>query len=337
VGKTDRGDFLMAVLNLYSAGDMWSVEFFYGYVEVANGTTIRLTDGYNTTIYGGTFHYDVWDEVHGTLRSVTMLVDGVKVAEVLGFARDAHAFSELTVLGDAQDALAYVFSGIDRINGSSGNDRLLGYASSDQLLGNDGNDVLLGGPGHDTLSGGAGNDALFGSLHNDTLLGEAGNDTLDGGEHNDFLHGLDGNDRALGWDGDDVLAGGAGFDFLTGGAGRDRLLPGLGRDVLQGGIDADFFIFRTVAEIGSGGGRDIIIDLSALDGDRIDLRSIDANALLPGDQSFTFLGARPFQGAGGEIAQFGHILCGDLDGDRRVDFQLELGSPDPLGAANFLL
>ncbi len=78
-----------------------------------------------------------------------------------------------------------VFSGNDKIKGSTEADALYGFAGNDVIKGNDGDDTIYGGAGKDKLYGGGGGDTMFGGK---------GNDFLDGGE---------------------------GVNYLTGGAGKD--------------------------------------------------------------------------------------------------------------------
>jgi serralysin len=67
-----------------------------------------------------------------------------------------------------------------------------------------------------------------------------------------------------------------------------------------GGADTDVFAFGTATASGRGAARDVIQDL--LSGtDRLDLRAIDADGLLAGNQAFVFLGAAVFSGASGEL------------------------------------
>ena len=131
------------------------------------------------------------------------------------------------------------------------------------------------------------NDWLVGQGENDILKGYGGNDTLKGGLDNDTLHGMGG---------DDVLDGSDGQDTLSG---------GLGRDTFYGGPGADRFVWVGTEDTGlTTGTADLIDDFNLYEGDRIDLRSIDANVYAPGDQTFSFIGTAPFSGAPGEINYF---------------------------------
>ena len=153
--------------------------------------------------------------------------------------------------------------------------------------GGDGNDNVAGGIGDDELRGGAGADtAIFSGngvlvdleegLAIQTAQGEPiGTDRLfsienvTGTSENDLIGG---NDQA------NVLAGGQGFDVLGGGGGADR------------------FVYYDTGD-STPNGADLIIDFSRAQGDRIDLRDIDANVQLAAT-AFKFIGQGQFTGAG---------------------------------------
>ena len=147
------------------------------------------------------------------------------------------------------------------------------------------------------------------------LAGNAGVNILDGGEGNDSLYGL------------------AGDDSLIGGAGADLLDGGLGADSLEGGLGADRFVFSSA----DGANGDVIVDFSALEGDKLDLRLIDANAGLAGDQAFVFIGSTGFGSVAGELRFAAGVLEGDLDGNGGADFQIQMSGVASLIATNFWL
>jgi serralysin len=158
---------------------------------------------------------------------------------------------------------------------------------------------------------------LYGSNFADNLRGNAGDNTIWGGTGNDILHGRADNDTLNGGLGNDVMIGGLGLDSLTGGGGFDRFdfdslsesLPGLNRDVIT-----DF--------VGNG----------SLEGDRIDVSTIDANVLLAGNQAFTFIGGAAFSQAG-QLRYSGGALQGSTDADTSAEFAIQLtGAPALVGA-----
>ncbi|MFO1173346.1 MAG: hypothetical protein U1E49_20555 [Hyphomicrobiaceae bacterium] len=164
--------------------------------------------------------------------------------------------------------------------------------------------------------------ALFGTAGVDTLKGSSKRDTLLGGASNDTLFGNDGND---------ILTGGAGRDTMTGGTGLDD------------------FDFNKVAEIGkTSSTRDKIIGFTHLQDD-IDLSTIDANGSASGDKAFTFLATKDsvFTGIRGQVRWFQintsgttndkTIIEGDVNGDEKADFQIELVGLKTLTKADFIL
>lgn len=179
--------------------------------------------------------------------------------------------------------------------------------------------VLVGKAGNDNLAGGAGNDKITGNAGNDKLTGNAGNDKLFGNA------------------GNDKLFGGAGADTLDGGNGKDVLQGGTGKDVLLGGGGADDFVFKSVAEAGKGGGRDVIRDFSHGQGDDIHLAAIDANSKVAGNQAFSFIGEKAFSGKAGQLQYKNGLVAGDVNGDKVADFHIEIANHAALHANDFIL
>jgi serralysin len=128
---------------------------------------------------------------------------------------------------------------------------------------------------------------------------------------------------------------------MNGGAGNDFLVGGLNRDVMTGGTGADDFDFNSRSETGrSAATRDFITDFQHLIDD-IDLRTIDANTTKAGNQAFQWIGGRKFSEKAGElhfIRQGGDtIIEGDVNGDGRADFQIQLDGIIALSRADFFL
>ncbi len=257
-----------------------------------------------------------------------------------------------TLNGDTQN---------DTLNGGAGADILNGGAHNDALDGGTGADTMIGGTGHDsyvvddagdvvtedagigtgadtvsasisysltanvenlTLTGSGDLNGTGNGLAN-TLTGNSGANTLSGGDGADVLNGLEGNDALNGEAGNDTLDGGADNDVLTGGAGQDRLTGGAGADAFVF-INAD--IRRTGPGFGLAADKDVILDLSFAGGDRIDLSAIDANAILAGDQAFTFVSN--FTGVAGQATlkfiSGKSVLQLDVDGDSKADLLVEI-------------
>jgi Ca2+-binding RTX toxin-like protein len=117
----------------------------------------------------------------------------------------------------------------------------------------------------------------------------------------------------------------AGKDTISGGAGRDIIIGGRGADRLSGGPGADVFVYLDAADSRPGTRtRDTIADFNAGQGDVIDLRVIDANPRAVGNQAFTFIGAKRFDGKRGRLRFSGGILSADINGNRKADFAVRV-------------
>lgn len=258
------------------------------------------------------------------------------------------------------------------ISGNRGNNLLDGRSGNDVLLGGSGNDTLIGGAGNDTLNGGAGSDTasylgstsgvtvslaissqqntgtstgydtlvsienLIGSSYGDRLTGSSASNLIDAGSGNDRIDAGSGNDTVYGGAGNDILIGGSGRDTLNGGSGNDILTGGADQDNLFGGAGADYFDFNLTSDSRPGSNtRDVIRDFQI--GDRIDLRDIDANTLLSGDQAFRFIGSQSFHRIAGELSFSGGIVRGDTNGDGVADFEIQVIGVNSLSMSDFIL
>lgn len=264
----------------------------------------------------------------------------------------------------------------DIIFGGAGNDRIIAGDGDDIVFAGAGDDVVFGGNGDDTLLGEEGNDVLLGEEGEDTLVGGQGDDKIVGGKDSDRIDGGEGCDLIVAevCDGDDIVDGGAGTDTYEiasttadavidlaagrawsadigndvitnienaiGGAGDDVLVASEERNELTGGAGDDIFVFRTVASIGRGHGRDRITDFEA--GDRIDLDDIAKGledevedafhkaavhrfVLLGENEDFTRPGQIKFGYESGSSGSSPYaVLMGNVDEDNDVDFEIEI-------------
>lgn len=142
-------------------------------------------------------------------------------------------------------------------------------------------------------------------------------------------------------DGRLLLYGGAGGDRLIGGAGNDLFYAAGGADVMTGGLGADTFQVRNTSDSGPSS-RDSILDFTS-GVDKLDLRFLDANNGVAGDQAFQFVGSSAFSGVAGQLrvyqdGQQWHVE-GDVNGDSAADFVLDitLAGPSPIIASDFIL
>ena len=232
-------------------------------------------------------------------------------------------------------------TGVAAINGT-------GNAKDNQIGGNEANNVLNGGGGNDLLDGGAGADSMDGEGGNDTYIVDNAGDraseffdtgvdtvkasvtyALEFGIENLILTGS----AAINGTGNEtnnVITGNNANNVLSGLDGNDVLSGGTGADALMGGLGADTFKYKSVNDSPSGVGRDVIIDFKGNGtaiGDRIDLSAIDANALVAGNQTFTYIGSAAFTSAG-QLRYAGGILSGSTDADAASELQIYLlGGP----------
>lgn len=166
-----------------------------------------------------------------------------------------------------------------------------------------------------------------------------GADRIAGRGGDDVLLGYGGDDHIAGGAGDDTLIGGEGDDVLNGGEGDDVLIGGLGADRLTGGAGADTFTFIFPADsMPQAWTRDRITDFSSAEGDRIDLRAIDA---IIGGKDNKFTVVEDFTRHRGELTitaiDGGWRVLGDIDGNGRAEFALVVNSDGPLTASDFIL
>ena len=124
----------------------------------------------------------------------------------------------------------------------------------------------------------------------------------------DNLQGRAGDDQLFGGNGDDILFGNAGLDRLTGGSGADR------------------FSVRAVTEADpTGPAYEEILDFTRTAGDKIDLRTIDADDGAPGNHVFQFVGGTALSGPAQlhvEAFDGDFLVTGNVDAEAAADFAI---------------
>ena len=197
-----------------------------------------------------------------------------------------------------------------------------------------------GAAGNDSLTGSGGPDIIFGRGAEDILAGLAGNDHLIGGDGRDALLGMRGDDKLAGATGGDNLRGGSGADVLVGGAGVDRIAAGLDDD-------GDLIVYGSKAALMAA---DRIFQFDRKSGaaeavwDRIDLRSIDADGAIAGDQAFRFVDSFAAADAAEPRGQVRVVDQGadvnvvlDFNGDNTADALIIVRGAGSLSEADFFL
>lgn len=223
-----------------------------------------------------------------------------------------------TVHGGGGDDMIVVTTFKSFYFGDAGNDRFFSFGQQNTFVGGSGNDTISYEPRDDKPSrGGVTVDLAVGKAQ----TGANQFETLSSIEN---VIGTASNDRIAGTSGANVLEAGRGFDEMTGRGGADR------------------FVFRSVQDaVASNEATDLIMDFSAAQGDRIDLRPIDAQARVTGNQAFTFIGAAEFGGRQGQLRaerlQDGTLLELDVNGDGRADMHIGLLNVASINAGAFLL
>ncbi|TWC24746.1 Ca2+-binding RTX toxin-like protein [Pseudomonas sp. SJZ085] len=297
------------------------------------------------------------DTLIGGAGDDTYLIDnlGDTITELADEGRDLVRTSvSHTLSTNVEDGQLLGVAAINLV-GNAADNTLFGNSAANVLNGLDGADILDGGAGADTLIGGTGNDTyivdnlkdiisetstldseidtvrssvswtLGANLENLTLTGTA----LINGTGNTLDNVLTGNAA------NNTLNGGAGNDQLDGGAGNDLLIGGIGIDTLTGGAGADRFVFSALNELGIGGARDVILDFSRLQGDKLDLSKLDANILVAGINKFTFIDSADFSGVG-QLRFVDHVLSGNIDGNTAADFEIQLVGVNTFSASDLV-
>jgi len=269
------------------------------------------------------------------------------VTEAAGQGTDTvYVTTSYYQLGANIENLTAVGAGGFQLVGGNTANVITGGLAFDQLWGRDGNDTLISNGGGDAMGGGTGDDLYvigaddagaqiteylnegidtvrseitFTLTANVEKLVQTGSGDVDG-TGNGLANTLTGNA------GDNVLSGMAGADVITGGDGDDVIDGGLGNDRLTGGAGADTFVIDDEGWSTAPKDVDTILDLDFSAGDRIDLRGVDADINLDGDQDFHFVSAFTRHAGEARLVYSGDVtaLQLDVDGDGKADYQVNI-------------
>lgn len=168
-----------------------------------------------------------------------------------------------------------------------------------------------------------------------TVHGSNFSETLNGTNVQDFIYAYGGNDVIYAYNGN---------DYVDGGYGNDTIVGGLGSDGLTGGPGADVFKYNSAAETTG----DAIWDYKWWEGDKIDLRGIDAkesvwwNPTTWGDQAFSWKGnvatKALYAGELGYVHSGGNTyVYGNTDGDGTYEVNLKVAGVVHFIASDFML
>lgn len=280
---------------------------------IESNNDIKLGDGDDTYIGNGFSHSNRYDQVFGN--------DGDDTFTVATAISDYYGDEGK----DTFDSAGYW----NYFNGGDGKD-MISYQrqDSDDFL--RGRGVLVNLYDKYATTGGGREETLI-NIENATGTSYA--DTITGGNGNNVLKGMDGQDVLNGRDGDDKLQGGNGGDNLHGGDNDDKLIGGKGQDLLEGQSGTDTFIFQSIKDSAVGDKRDVITDFSQANHEKIDVSGIP----IDGVDSFDFIGTHAFSGTAGELRFKNEVLSGDVDGDGKADFQVQVDDHNSLDKGDFIL
>ena len=273
------------------------------------GTTIRLFEGVTE------------------IGSAIVSAAGTWVAPI------ALAAGNHIVTGKAIDRAGNVSAASDPLSlvlGGAGDDDLVGTAGADWMVGQAGNDTYHVNHAGDVVSEASGG----GGGTVDTILASVGV-TLGATGGIEFLAAATGA-------GGLALTGNEFANTITGGDGTDVIAGAGGADFVIGDLGADIFVLLALTDSTVDlSGQDTIDDFSALAGDLIGLKALDADTGEIGNQAFTFIGAAAFSGTAGEVrAEVGGgatLVSGDVNGDSAADFAIRLTGSHTLTETNFTL
>lgn len=269
--------------------------------------------------------------------------------------RTGKGFVDAIFARDGDDTVVVGDGTIGSVSLGHGNNTVTtGKGLVDSVVTRDGDDIVtVGSGGVEFVSLGGGNDTLIVNRLSDkeavvVAKGGRGTDTVDFSRltkgiswdaDEPYVETRDGKFVTLGFENvigtkaNDDLEGNDASNVIDGGNGNDRIAGGKGADELIGGAGRDTFVFDAKSDSTVAlKGRDLILDFSQKQKDRIDLSDM-------GD--FTFIGEGAFTKAKGQVRyeKDGDVttVYVDINGDRKADFAIDLQGAIDLRAGDFIL
>ncbi|MGG5817776.1 M10 family metallopeptidase C-terminal domain-containing protein [Falsiroseomonas sp. HW251] len=155
--------------------------------------------------------------------------------------------------------------------------------------------------------------------------------------------GTTGNDTAVGNALANTITMKNGDDLVAGGAGDDTIDAGNGADTVSGNAGKDVFVFARGGDMDGNGKVDLFTDFEH-GVDRFDLRPIDANTAVTGDQAFAFIGEAAFSaGKPGQLraaydsAKNVTVVQLSTDNDAGTEYFFNVAGKHAFTAADFML
>lgn len=299
------------------------------------------------------------DELRGGNGADTYYVDNVN-DRVVELAFDYGASDTDTVYSSVSFVLPRAteqlfLTGAGNLNGTGNkwDNTIIGTRGANELDGKKGADELHGKGGDDIfwMTNDSDRDLFYGGKGEDSImvanLGRGAVINLKEGTASyygvgDELFGIEnatgGNkaDMLIGNRQDNVLDGGNGADYIQGNAGADILIGGAGKDNLYGGTDraVDTFVFEQISDAKKGRKLETLHEFD-LNLDQIDLRLIDANDRVAGNQSFEFSVGAEAHSVWISTKRNGDMkVFADVDGDAKADMAFLIDDPYASGNAS---
>ena len=306
------------------------------YLTTANDTFRQsaVTNNVALTVVSGAGNDTIILDRDDDLGGSNVVRTGVGNDAVVNFKE----FGNLISLGEGADT--YVGRGFgsfssepgDEVYGLAGNDTFAVETFKSEYYGGLDNDVFHSVGWQNHFSGGSGIDTISYLPRDDNrTIGSTGvgidlsqGFTQTGAFRRETFSSIE---NAIGSNNDDTIIGNGGANRLTGAQGFDDLV---------GGAGADVFAFRSVSHaLVNATHADIIEDFQRAQGDKIDLRLMDADTRTLGNQAFHMV--TNFTRHAAELRFDGQFATGDVNGDGVADFRVLMVGVTSMVATDFLL